>query len=115
MGFWEGVDVKGSDLALVVIDKLPFESPTDPVLKARLKELEKAGINPFMDYQVPRAVISLRQGAGRLIRGTQDKGVLMIGDPRLRTTHYGRLFLDSLPRMRRTTDEAKVRKYLETC
>jgi len=112
MSFWEGVDVPGDALRCVIIDKLPFESPFDPVIKARLNAMQEAGENPFMDYQVPRAVITLRQGAGRLIRSSQDKGVLMICDPRLRTTHYGRKFLNSLPRMRRTHDQSKVAAFL---
>jgi len=108
MSFWEGVDVPGEALRCVIIDKLPFESPFEPVLKARLNAMQEAGDNPFMNYQVPRAVITLRQGAGRLIRSSQDKGVLMICDARLRRTHYGKIFLNSLPRMRRTSDSSKV-------
>ncbi len=113
MSFWEGVDVPGDALRCVIIDKLPFESPFDPVIKARLNAMQEAGDNPFMNYQVPRAVITLRQGAGRLIRSTDDKGVLMICDGRLRTTHYGRTFLNSLPKMRRTADQAKICAFLE--
>lgn len=112
MSFWEGVDVPGDALRLVIIDKLPFESPFDPVIKARLNAMQEAGDNPFMSYQVPRAVITLRQGAGRLIRSSEDKGVLMICDPRLRTTHYGRVFLNSLPKMRRSSDRDKVAAFL---
>lgn len=113
MSFWEGVDVPGDALRCVIIDKLPFESPFDPVIKARLNAMQEAGDNPFMNYQVPRAVITLRQGAGRLIRSTQDKGVLMMCDGRLRTTHYGRVFLNSLPKMRRTADRAKICAFLQ--
>ena len=113
MSFWEGVDVPGDALRCVIIDKLPFESPFDPVIKARLNAMQDAGENPFMNYQVPRAVITLRQGAGRLIRSTKDKGVLMICDGRLRTTHYGRTFLNSLPKMRRTADQDKICAFLE--
>ena len=112
MSFWEGVDVPGDALRCVVIDKLPFESPFDPVIKARLAAMEEAGDNPFMNYQVPRAVTTLRQGAGRLIRSSQDKGVLMICDTRLRSTRYGRTFLNSLPRMRRTNNGDKVCAFL---
>ncbi len=108
MSFWEGVDVPGDALRVVIIDKLPFESPFDPVLKARLEAMQASGDNPFMAYQVPRAVITLRQGAGRLIRSRDDKGLLMICDSRLRRTHYGKVFLNSLPRMRRTTDPEKA-------
>ncbi len=114
MSFWEGVDVPGDALRTVVIDKLPFESPFDPVIKARLNAMHEMGDNPFMNYQVPKAVITLRQGAGRLIRSQQDKGVLMICDARLRTTHYGKKFLNSLPRMRRTSDQHKVCGFLES-
>lgn len=112
MSFWEGVDVAGDQLRLVVIDKLPFESPYDPVVKARLAAMQDAGENPFMQYQVPRAVITLRQGAGRLIRSQRDQGVLMLCDSRLRGTRYGKIFLNSLPAMRRTTDGSKVAGYL---
>ena len=108
MSFWEGVDVPGNALRCVIIDKLPFESPFDPVIKARLNAMQEAGENSFMNYQVPRAVITLRQGAGRLIRSVNDKGVLMICDGRLRTTHYGLAFLNSLPKMRRTADQDKI-------
>lgn len=114
MSFWEGVDVPGEALSVVIIDKLPFESPYEPVLKARLRAMQDAGENPFMSYQVPKAVITLRQGAGRLIRSDQDKGVLMICDARLRRTHYGKIFLNSLPRMRRTADQAKVCGFLNS-
>lgn len=113
MSFWEGVDVPGDLLRLVAIDKLPFESPFEPVLKARLKAMQEAGDNPFMQYQVPRAVMTLRQGAGRLIRTRTDKGVLMICDARLRRTHYGGVFLNSLPKMRRTSDQQKVTGFLD--
>lgn len=114
MSFWEGVDVLGESLSCVIIDKLPFESPFEPVLKARLNAMQESGANPFMNYQVPRAVITLRQGAGRLIRSQSDKGVLMICDARLRTTHYGKVFLNSLPPMRRTSDEQKVCGFLKS-
>ncbi|TNF33264.1 MAG: ATP-dependent DNA helicase [Gammaproteobacteria bacterium] len=97
--FWEGVDVRGEALSCVIIDKLPFASPGDPVMQARLDAIRKQGGNPFMDYQVPQAVIALKQGAGRLIRDTQDHGVLMLGDTRLINKHYGKLFLNSLPAM----------------
>ena len=115
MSFWEGVDVQGEDLSCVIIDKLPFESPYEPVMKARLKDIEESGGNSFMDYQVPRAVITLRQGAGRLIRSQQDKGVLVICDNRLRGSRYGNVFLESLPPMRRTHDKQKIIGFLESC
>lgn len=97
--FWEGVDVRGEALSCVVIDKLPFASPGDPVMQARLDGIRNQGGNPFMDYQLPQAVIALKQGAGRLIRDMKDYGVLMIGDNRLHTKRYGKLFLESLPDM----------------
>jgi len=109
--FWEGVDVAGPALSCVIIDKLPFASPGDPVVQARLEALRAAGGNPFAEYQLPQAVIALKQGAGRLIRGVADRGVLVLCDPRLRTRSYGRVFLDSLPPMRRTADAADVESF----
>lgn len=100
--FWEGVDVPGDALSCVIIDKLPFAAPDDPVLQARGRALEAAGRNAFMEVLLPNAVIALKQGAGRLIRGADDRGVLMLCDPRLRSKGYGRLFLASLPPMPRT-------------
>jgi ATP-dependent DNA helicase DinG len=95
--FWEGVDVRGHALALVVIDKLPFAAPEDPLLKARLEGIRRRGGNPFRDFQLPQAVLSLKQGFGRLIRDREDFGVVMLCDPRLRTRGYGGLFIASLP------------------
>jgi ATP-dependent DNA helicase DinG len=109
--FWEGVDVAGEALSVVVIDKLPFAAPDDPVLQARLEALQALGINPFMGWQVPSAVIALKQGAGRLIRDVHDRGVLMLCDPRLTGKGYGRLFLNSLPPMPRTAELADVRAF----
>ncbi len=106
--FWEGVDVKGTALSCVIIDKLPFAAPDDPVLKARAEKMEEAGQNPFMQFQVPLAVIQLRQGIGRLIRDEQDRGVLMICDPRLTGKSYGRVFLNSLPTMKKTRELEEV-------
>ncbi len=100
--FWEGVDVKGEALSLVVIDKLPFNPPDDPVLAARIEQINRAGGNAFMQYQVPRAVIALKQGAGRLIRDETDRGVLMICDPRLVSKSYGKRIWRALPPFRRT-------------
>jgi len=100
--FWEGVDVRGEALSLVVIDKLPFAPPDDPVLAARIEYLSSQGKNAFMEYQLPHAAISLKQGAGRLIRDETDRGVLMICDPRLISKPYGRRIWQSLPAMRRT-------------
>jgi ATP-dependent DNA helicase DinG len=104
--FWEGVDVRGEALSLVVIDKLPFAPPDDPVLAARLQALEREGRNPFADYQLPQAAIALKQGAGRLIRDEADRGVLMICDPRLFSKPYGRRILSSLPPMKLSREES---------
>jgi ATP-dependent DNA helicase DinG len=106
--FWEGVDVRGEALSLVVIDKLPFAPPDDPVLQARLRQLEKNGRNPFMEYQLPQAVIALKQGAGRLIRDETDRGVLVICDRRLFSRPYGRRIIPSLPPMRVTRELGEV-------
>jgi ATP-dependent DNA helicase DinG len=95
--FWEGVDVKGEALSIVAIDKLPFASPEDPLLKARLEGIRRRGGNPFFEYQLPQAVLALKQGAGRLIRDFDDFGVIVIGDPRLKSKAYGRVFLEALP------------------
>ena len=102
--FWEGVDVRGEALSLVVIDKLPFAPPDDPVLSARIERMKTEGKNAFMDYQLPRAVINVKQGAGRLIRDETDRGVLMICDPRLITKPYGKRVWRSLPPMKRTRE-----------
>lgn len=102
--FWEGVDVRGEALSLVVIDKIPFAPPDDPVLSARIEQMKREGRNAFMEYQLPRAVINVKQGAGRLIRDESDKGVLMICDPRLISKPYGRRVWQSLPPMKRTRE-----------
>jgi len=106
--FWEGVDVRGPALRLVIIDRLPFAAPDDPVLRARLDALRRAGRNPFRDYQLPSAVIALKQGVGRLIRDESDQGVVMLCDPRLYSRSYGRVFRDSLPPMPVTRDAGEV-------
>ena len=111
--FWEGVDVKGEALSLVVIDKLPFSAPDDPVLAARIDKMNREGRNAFLEYQLPQAVIALKQGAGRLIRDEKDRGVLMICDPRLYARTYGRRILQSLPPMRRTRSEADAIAFFE--
>ncbi len=109
--FWEGVDVKGQALSCVIIDKLPFSAPGDPVLKARMQMMEEQGRNPFMEYQLPEAVIVLKQGIGRLIRDKNDYGVLMICDPRLKSKSYGKIFLNSLPEMNQTQELADVESF----
>ncbi|TQF01011.1 MAG: ATP-dependent DNA helicase [Spiribacter salinus] len=109
--FWEGVDVRGPALSCVMIDRLPFGSPADPVLQARMEWMREQGRNPFATYQLPEAVIGLRQGVGRLIRDASDRGVLMLGDVRLVQRGYGRQFLHSLPPMPLTRDAAQVRAF----
>lgn len=106
--FWEGVDVRGRALRLVLIDRLPFAAPGDPVFEARLNAIRQRGGNAFFDYQLPEAVMMLRQGAGRLIRDVGDRGLLVIGDPRLRTKPYGRKVLDALPPMPRVDRDAAL-------
>jgi ATP-dependent DNA helicase DinG len=110
--FWEGVDVRGDDLTCVLIDKLPFASPDDPLLQARIEDCRKSGGNPFAQLQIPQAAIALKQGAGRLIRDETDKGVLVICDNRLVTKDYGKIFMGSLPNMHRTRDLAKAINFL---
>ena len=110
--FWEGVDVRGEALSLVIIDKLPFAPPDDPVLAARLEALENDGRNPFLEYQLPEAVISLKQGAGRLIRDETDRGVLVICDPRLFSRPYGRRIIASLPPMKLVRDPGEVLPFI---
>jgi ATP-dependent DNA helicase DinG len=100
--FWQGVDVQGEALSCVIIDRLPFSVPTDPVVQARMKAIEEAGGRPFFDYQVPEAVLTLKQGFGRLIRSLDDRGVLVLLDPRIRRQRYGQTFLQSLPPYRMT-------------
>ena len=95
--FWEGVDVQGEALSCVIVDRLPFSHPNDPIMEARLERIAASGGSPFWDYQVPSAIILLKQGLGRLIRTRQDRGLLAILDPRLLTKNYGKAFLESLP------------------
>lgn len=112
-GFWQGVDVQGEQLSCVIIDKLPFAVPTDPIVAARSRSIEDNGGRAFFEYSVPQAVISLKQGIGRLIRSRTDRGVIAILDPRLRTKAYGRDFLQSLPRMRITSELSDARRLFE--
>ena len=111
--FWEGVDVRGEALSLVIIDKLPFSPPDDPVLAARITAMEKKGLNGFVHHQLPEAIINLKQGAGRLIRDETDVGVLMICDPRLISKPYGKRIWQSLPAFTRTRVEADVIAFFE--
>ena len=111
--FWEGVDVRGSALSCVIIDKLPFASPGDPVLQARLESMKQHGKNPFFDFQLPSAVVALKQGVGRLIRDVSDTGILMLCDPRLLSKSYGKVFLRSLPDMPVTRDLADVEQFFD--
>jgi ATP-dependent DNA helicase DinG len=110
--FWEGVDVKGEALSIVAIDKLPFAAPDDPLLKARLEGIRRRGGNPFSEYQLPQAVLSLKQGVGRLIRDFDDFGVIVLGDPRLKTKGYGKVFLQALPPSPVITDAAAGAQFL---
>ncbi|MFP4155490.1 MAG: ATP-dependent DNA helicase [Halothiobacillaceae bacterium] len=112
--FWEGVDVRGRALSLVMIDKLPFAMPDDPVLRGRAERVEHRGGSSFMEISLPEAQITLKQGVGRLIRDVSDSGVLVLCDPRLSTKRYGQQFLDALPPMPRTRDMAEVRRFLAT-
>ncbi|MDH3608485.1 MAG: ATP-dependent DNA helicase [Gammaproteobacteria bacterium] len=111
--FWEGVDIRGEALSCVVIDKLPFAAPHDPVLSGRLQALRQTGENPFMKYQLPQAVISLKQGVGRLIRDEEDYGVVVICDPRMLSKPYGKTFINSLPNMLRTSSLDDAINFLE--
>ncbi len=108
--FWQGVDVRGEQLSCVIIDKLPFAVPTDPLVAARQRFIEDSGGSSFFEYSVPQAIIALKKGLGRLIRSTTDRGVLAVLDPRLKTKAYGRTFLQSLPPCRVTSqiDELKA-------
>ncbi|MCF7968002.1 MAG: ATP-dependent DNA helicase [Methylococcaceae bacterium] len=109
--FWEGVDVPGPNLSCVIIDKLPFASPADPVLHAKLEKIRRDGLNPFYTHQLPATIITLRQGVGRLIRDYDDRGVLVLCDPRLLSKPYGKVFLNSLPPMERSHSIADIQLF----
>src|ERR1700678_3336531 len=111
--FWQGVDVQGSQLSCVIIDKLPFAVPSDPIVAARVRALQEDGRNPFAEYQVPEAVLALKQGFGRLIRSKTDRGILAILDNRITRMQYGRIFLESLPDYTTTQDIAEVARFME--
>jgi ATP-dependent DNA helicase DinG len=109
--FWQGVDVQGEQLSCVIIDRLPFAVPSDPVVAARVKAIDAEGGNAFFQYQVPAAVITLKQGFGRLIRSLHDRGLLALLDNRILKKTYGRVFIESLPNYRRTTELSRVEEF----
>ena len=109
--FWQGVDVQGEQLSCVIIDRLPFAVPSDPVVAARVKAIDASGGNAFFDYQVPSAVITLKQGFGRLIRSLHDRGLLALLDNRILKKQYGKVFVESLPSYTRTTDLKRVEEF----
>jgi ATP-dependent DNA helicase DinG len=110
--FWQGVDVQGQQLSAVIIDRLPFAVPTDPVVAARINQINEDGGNAFTDYQIPEAVIALKQGFGRLIRSVNDRGILCILDQRMVRMHYGRVFFESLPGYKRTQRLEDVKAFM---
>lgn len=109
--FWEGVDVRGDALSCVIIDKLPFTSPGDPVTKARLEHMTANGQSPFAEFQLPSAALTLKQGVGRLIRDVEDTGLLVLCDPRLSSKAYGKVFVSSLPAMPITQEMKDVNRF----
>ncbi len=110
--FWEGVDVRGAALTIVAIDKLPFASPADPLMMARLEYIRRQGGNGFSEHQLPQAVLSLKQGAGRLLRDQNDFGVIVLCDPRIRSKNYGSTFLKVLEPMTSTDSLSDVDSFL---
>jgi ATP-dependent DNA helicase DinG len=110
--FWQGVDVPGAQLSCVIVDRLPFAVPSDPIVAARVRALEEDGRNAFAEYQIPEAVLALKQGFGRLIRSRSDRGVLSILDNRIQRMHYGRIFMESLPDYAVTRDIAEVERFM---
>jgi ATP-dependent DNA helicase DinG len=112
--FWQGVDVPGETLSCLIIDKLPFDSPGEPLVSARIDAIRERGGNPFMEYQVPSAIISLKQGLGRLIRNRTDRGLLSVLDRRLITSRYGRFFLNSLPKIPITRKLEDISRFFES-
>jgi len=112
--FWEGIDVPGDALQCVMIDKLPFPPPTDPLVEARVKRLESEGRNPFADYFIAEAAVSLKQGAGRLIRSETDRGLLVVCDPRMAGMNYGKRLREALPPMAPVANEAEAMDWLAT-
>ena len=112
--FWQGVDVRGEQLSCVIIDKLPFAVPSDPVVAARQRSIDDQGGSSFYEYSVPQAIITLKQGLGRLIRSATDRGVLAVLDPRLRTKAYGKVFLQSLPCCRITADIRELARVFDS-
>jgi ATP-dependent DNA helicase DinG len=111
--FWQGVDVPGDQLSCVIIDKLPFAVPSDPVVEARIRAIREDGGEPFYEYQIPQAALALKQGFGRLIRSTSDRGVLVLLDNRISKQRYGQVFLDSLPEYRFTTNLSDVESFFD--
>jgi ATP-dependent DNA helicase DinG len=109
--FWQGVDVQGEQLSCVIIDRLPFAVPSDPVVAARVKAIDADGGNAFFQYQVPAAVITLKQGFGRLIRSLHDRGLLVLLDNRILKKQYGKVFIESLPNYKKTTDMRVVEEF----
>jgi ATP-dependent DNA helicase DinG len=111
--FWQGVDVPGEQLSCVIIDRLPFAVPSDPIVAARVRALKEDGRDAFAEYQVPEAVLALKQGFGRLIRSRSDRGILAILDTRIQRMRYGKIFLESLPDYTTTQDLAVVARFME--